>query len=177
MIQDFAKRHTTMRSTTTTVPGWVWFLTGLVTGVFVSFLAYLWKYVPIDPQTSEISALPEAEPDKVEEEMSFFFYTLFPKSEVPVLEEYGNRGVTADSGVPFSYVLQVGSFRTAGDADRLRAQLLLLGMEVSVTEVKVENNRWHRVMVGPFSSNLDLNRTQDRLAEMELESIPLKVSQ
>ena len=176
MIQDFAKRHTTMRSTTTTVPGWVWFLTGLVTGVFVSFLAYLWKYVPIDPQTSEISALPDAGPDKVEEKMSFFFYDLFPKSEVPVLEKYGGKGVTADSGVPFSYVLQVGSFRTAGDADRLRAELLLLGMEVFVTEVKVENNRWHRVMVGPLSSNLDLNRTQDRLAEMELESIPLKVS-
>jgi cell division protein FtsN len=159
------------------IPGWVWFLTGLVAGIFVSFLAYLWKIVPSDPQTAGLSVLPRAEPDQIVEEMQFDFYDLFPKSEVPIVEEYNTEDLRADSDGPFAYVLQAGSFRSPDDANQLRAELILLGMEVFVKEINIDGDKWYRVMVGPLDTDLDLNRAQDKLAEAEIESIPLKVSQ
>lgn len=177
MTHDFAKRLSSVNPQTSSVPGWVWFLTGLVAGIFVSFLAYLWKFVPSDPQTTDIIELPKAEPDQIVEEMQFDFYDLFPKSEVPIVEEYNLEGLRVESEGPFAYLLQAGSFRDPNEADRLRAELILLGMEVFVKEIKVDGNRWHRVMVGPLDTDLALNRAQDKLAEAAIESIPLKVSQ
>ena len=177
MTHDFAKRHTTMNSSAASVPGWVWFLTGLVAGIFVSFLVYLWKIVPSDSQTTGLSVLPKAEPDQMVEEMQFDFYDLFPKSEVPIVEEYNTESLRADSDGPFAYLLQAGSFRSPNDADQLRAELILLGMEVFVKEVIIRGDKWYRVMVGPLYTDLDLNRTQDKLAEADIESIPLKVAQ
>ena len=177
MTHDFAKRHTTMNSSAPSIPGWVWFLTGLVAGIFISFLAYLGKIVPSDPQTRGLSVLPKAEPDQIVEEMQFDFYDLFPRSEVAILEEYNTEGLRAESDGPFANLLQAGSFPHADDADQLRAELILLGMEVFVKEIKIDGDKWYRVMVGPLATDLDLNRTQDKLAEAEIESIPLKVSQ
>ena len=109
--------------------------------------------------------------------MQFDFYDLFPRSEVAIVEEYNTEGLRAESDGPYAYLLQAGSFPHADDADQLRAQLLLLGMEVFVKEIKIEGDKWYRVMVGPLATDLELNRTQDKLAEAEIESIPLKVSQ
>ena len=166
-----------MNSSTPSVPGWVWFLTGLVAGIFVSFLAYLGKIVPSDPQTTGLSVLPKAEPDQMVEEMQFDFYDLFPKSEVPIVEEYNTEGLRAESDGPFAYLLQAGSFPRPDDADQLRAELILLGMDVFVKEIKIDGDKWYRVMVGPLTTDLELNRTQDKLAQADIESIPLKVAQ
>ncbi len=175
MTHDFAKLHSTVNSSS--IPGWVWFLTGLVAGIFVSFLVYLWKFVPSDPQTAEFSIQPKAEPDQIVEEMRFDFYDLFPKSEVPIVDGYNSESFRVDAGSPFDYLLQAGSFRHPDDADRLRAELILLGMEVFVKEIRIDKDTWYRVMVGPLHTDLDLNRAQDKLAEADIESLPLKVPQ
>ncbi len=180
MTQDFAKRHRSSPASSTGIPGWVWFLTGLVAGVFVSFLAYLWHFVPTDPQTAQIEDLtpmerPRADPDLVAEEMQFDFYDLFPKSEVPIVEEYNTEGLRVESEDPFAYLLQAGSFREVNDADQLRAELILLGLEVFIKDITVDGKDWHRVMVGPLENDLALNRAQDKLAAAEIESIPFKV--
>ena len=174
MTQDFAKRHSKVNGRNAYLPGWVWFFTGLVAGIFVSFLVYLWKFVPPDPVTADIRELPKAEPNQVVEEMQYRFYDLFPNYEVPIVEEYNTEGKRIES---FSYLLQAGSFRNPNDADELRGQLIPLGLDVFLKEIKVDGTSWHRVMVGPFDTDLTLNRAQDKLAEAEIESIPLKVRQ
>jgi cell division protein FtsN len=176
MTHDFAKRHTTMNSGAPSIPGWVWFITGLAAGIFISFLAYLGKIVPSDPQTTGLIVIPKAEPDQIVEEMQFDFYDLFPRSVVPIVEEYNTEDLRAESEGHFAYLLQAGSFPHPDDADQLRAKLILLGMEVFVKKIKIDGKKWYRVMVGPIATDLELNRTQDRLAEAEIESIPLKVS-
>ncbi|MFP6806239.1 MAG: SPOR domain-containing protein [Pseudomonadales bacterium] len=175
MTQDFAKRHRTQSKAQAPVPSWAWFVTGLIAGIFISFLAYLWKVVPADPETVQIKELPKAQPDQLVEEMTFDFYDLFPKSEVPIVEEYNIEGLRVESAEPFDYLLQAGSFRNPNDANQLRAELILLGLEVFIKEIKVDDNQWHRVMVGPLASDLLLNRAQDKLAAAEIESIPFRV--
>ena len=174
MTQDFAKRHSNVNALGSPLPGWVWFFTGLVAGIFVSFLVYLCKLVPPDTVTTDVREVPKAEPNHVVEEMQYKFYDLFPSSEVPIVEEYNTDGKRIES---FSYLLQAGSFRHPNEANELRGQLILLGLDVFLKSIEVDGDTWHRVMVGPFDTDLALNRAQDKLAEAEVETIPLKIRQ
>ena len=75
-----------------------------------------------------------------------------------------------------TYVLQVGSFRSAGDAERRRATLALLGLEARVQTVTIDGEAtWHRVQVGPYDELGALNDVRVRLRENDIETMALKV--
>lgn len=75
-----------------------------------------------------------------------------------------------------TYVLQVGSFRSAGDAERRRATLALLGLEARVQTVTIDGEAtWHRVQVGPYDELGELNDVRVRLRENDIETMALKV--
>jgi len=73
------------------------------------------------------------------------------------------------------YLLQVGSFTQPEEADRLRAQLLLLGLQASVQKIPRDGQTWHRVQVGPFSSQEQLNTARRSMSQQQIESIVLKL--
>ena len=75
-----------------------------------------------------------------------------------------------------TYVLQVGSFRSSGDAERRRATLALLGLEARVQTVTIDGEAtWHRVQVGPYDQLGALNDAKVRLRENDIEAMALKV--
>jgi cell division protein FtsN len=175
---DYAKRASkSVTRIKSRIPGWVWFFTGLVTGCFISFLVYLGDYLPkTDDQTVEKRPTPRiVRPDELVKELQLDFYEIFPNSEVPVVEEYTGENSKITPEKDYVYILQVGSFRRATDADSLRARLLLLGMDAYTKPGEVRGEFWHRVLVGPLTTRLELNRTQDKLAEEGIEAIPLKL--
>jgi len=184
MPQDFAKRHSKSTparkgSAKSPVSGWVWFSTGLMTGLFSAFIVYLWQSPPATPGTTgllESPTNPNATTPKPNETMQWDFYEIFPKSEVPVVEEYGQDGKKVTVTDPQAYVLQVGSFRSPADADKLRAELILLGMDVFIKIIEKDGQTWHRVLVGPIDSTLELNRNRNLLAEASIEALTLRVS-
>ncbi len=174
---DYAKRAAKPTQSGSRIPGWVWFFTGLVTGCFISFLVYLSDYLP-KPQDEVTEKRPTpriVRPDELVKELQLDFYEIFPNSEVPLVEEYVDENNKITLEKDHVYILQVGSFRRAEDADSLRARLLLLGMDAYVKPGEVRGEFWHRVLVGPITSSLDLNRTQDKLASEGIEAIPLKL--
>lgn len=174
MAHDFANRSG-IKTVNNNLPGWVWFLTGLAAGVFVSFLYYVWKDVPKDPEAASLVIKPQADVSTIEE-MQWDFYDIFPKSEVPIVEEYTPDGAKVGVPAPSAYLLQAGSFRNADDADRLRAELILLGMDVFTREVETDDGKWTRVLVGPLDTQLEMERQRRRLAEANIASIALKVT-
>lgn len=177
MTQDFAHRANSPRPGNGGLPGWVWFLTGLASGVFTSFLFYLWHEVPADPDAQAIIATPDAKatPSKTED-MKWDFYDIFPKSSVPVVEEYGQDGEKQKVEGPYTYLLQAGSFRHASDADELRAQLILLGLDAFTKPATKDGATWYRVMIGPIKSSLEMERQRRKLAENNIASIALRIS-
>ncbi|MFC3607745.1 SPOR domain-containing protein [Stutzerimonas tarimensis] len=62
------------------------------------------------------------------------------------------------------FFLQAGSFRRAEEADRVRAQILLLGYDVRVETGSVRGETWHRVLVGPYGDQGRLTQVQKQLA-------------
>jgi cell division protein FtsN len=66
-------------------------------------------------------------------------------------------GKTAAQGS--SYFLQAASFTNAGDADKLKAKLALLGLEVNVQTANIPGTGVrYRVRLGPYGSTDELNK-------------------
>jgi cell division protein FtsN len=182
MTQDFAKKRrskesardsptiATRKRTFSLAP----FVTGFLAGVFITFLAVLWYLKPAGDILTTDEEKPKAEPQAKAEEMQWDFYEIFPRLIVPIVEEYGKsrKKVAIDSS---GWILQAGSFKDSIDADQRRATLIMMGLDVSIQEVKVSGTNWHRIMVGPFDSQLDRNRAQNKLAQAEIATISIKI--
>lgn len=75
------------------------------------------------------------------------------------------------------FIVQVGAFRTLQQAEELKAQLALSGLQASVqTFEKSPNNTWHRVYVGPFTDKPQALALQLRLQQTQaLHGLVLKM--
>lgn len=72
--------------------------------------------------------------------------------------------IVAKAPVTTQFFLQAGSFRKQSDADKVRAQIILLGQNVQVESGTVREETWYRVLVGPFSNRAQLAAAQKQLA-------------
>jgi hypothetical protein len=109
---------------------------------------------------------------------SYDFYSMLPKFEVVVPEK--DKDVKPDiRGVPETrrgtYVLQAGSYKNFADADRVRAQLALQGVESKVQKVSVDNDTWHRIRIGPISKLDELNRLRTILRKADVDVLVIRV--
>ena len=125
---------------------------------------------PLDAETGDSGA---DEPAK-----SYDFYDMLPKFEVVVPEK--EKDVRPDTkSVPETrrgtYVLQAGSYKNFADADRVRAQLALQGVESKVQKVTVDNDTWHRIRIGPISKLDELNRLRQLLRKAEVDVLVIRV--
>lgn len=74
-----------------------------------------------------------------------------------------------------AYMLQVGSFQSAADADQSKALLALQGVQASVQQVAINGQAWFRVHVGPFADLTRAQQTRSRLDQLGIRAIVLKV--
>jgi cell division protein FtsN len=128
---------------------------------------------PPEPASAE-----DAGPAATEPVERYDFYEMLPKFEVVVPEREAAlpRGAPPAATEPAgAYVLQVGSYRNFAEADRVRAQLALQGIESRVQRVSVDNDTWHRVRVGPIADLDELSRIRDRLREAEMDTLVIRV--
>ncbi|HWQ94049.1 MAG TPA: SPOR domain-containing protein [Gammaproteobacteria bacterium] len=179
-------------------PGWVWLLVGLLMGLAVALAVYLGGFTvselrnsratPVQIEASpdarsaskppQSQPLPEAPPTA---KPRFDFYTILPEMEVAVPEQetaakpaQGEGAAPVDK--PGAYILQAGSFRSLEEADKLKASLVLLGVEASIQTVTVNNkDTWHRVQVGPYNDLAEVNQVRARLKQNNIEVVLLKV--
>ena len=156
----------------------VWFGTGFTSGVFVAFLAWLFLAVPPDPRAPELALPEDPAPDPTPTKsnvLGFDFYEMFPKSEVPVVEEYlpdGEKRLVEQ----VAWLIQVGSFRDPSDADALRARLILEGFEVRSHPTPVDGRTFHRVVLGPITSRAEVERIEDRLDAANVPLLRVRVT-
>jgi len=72
------------------------------------------------------------------------------------------------------YLLQVGAFPNAADAETLKAKLALQGFVANVQSVSIGGQTYNRVRLGPFRSATELEATKQRLAGAGINAIALK---
>ncbi len=174
MPKDFAKKQHNANPTPQGLQSGTLFLAGFLLGFFTCFLGALWYFIPVTDPAPANADHPLAEPEVIANEMQWDFYEIFPRSVVPVVEEYDETGdrISVDQ---FAWALQAGSFQEIDDANKMRGELILLGLDVVITTVKVSGHDHYRVIVGPFDTELGRNRAQDKLAQAQIESLALKI--
>jgi cell division protein FtsN len=74
-----------------------------------------------------------------------------------------------------NYFLQSGTFNTMDQAERLKAQLALLGLGASVQKVTINKNTIHRVRVGPFRDYTTLNEARAQMRQHGIQSTPVMI--
>jgi cell division protein FtsN len=162
--------------------GWVGLLIGLAAGLAVGLALYYFD--PRVPQSNGGGgkAPAEAEPASAREAATdpqpdqYDFYDMLPNFEVVVPEkEVVQRDEPEAARKEGAYVLQAGSYRKEEDADRVRAQLALQGIESKVQRVAIDADTWHRVRIGPISDPAELNRVRSRLKEAEVDFLIVRV--
>ena len=166
------------RSDSSGTPSWVIFCAGALCGGFLTFLVFLGGMG--SPSGTKNGAKPEtaaapkpAKPEKKPtSDTQFDFFTLLPEREVIVPDEQPRD--VASSTEQYNYILQAGSFKTSKDADRRRAELVLLGLEAKIEAVEANGDTWHRVYVGPFTSRSKLSKARSTLISEGIETLLLK---
>lgn len=119
-------------------------------------------------------------PDDAKPATRFDFYTLLPEREVIVpdreaMQQKNAPGQPAQPATPAEALfLQAGSFRSPQEADRRRAQILLLGLDARVESVVANGDTWYRVHAGPFTSREKLTKARDQLSAEGIETLLLK---
>jgi cell division protein FtsN len=180
MAQASRKTRTSSPRRRAPLPGWVWLLAGLGLGLSVALYTYMKDRTPqpVPPLARRTPAAPKpvvkAEEIEKPAKPKLDFYTILPEMEV-VVPETRTKGQAA--GKPGTYILQVGSFRSYAEADNLKAQLALLGVESTIEKVTVNNDdTWHRVRVGPSHDLRELNKIRTRLLNNNINPILLRVN-
>lgn len=94
-----------------------------------------------------------------------------PAAPAPVAVAPGPVAVKPSESV----FLQLGAFQKAADADNLKAKMAMLGLEVSVQQVDLqEKGVMHRVRMGPFHSSDEANRVRGQLAKDGVQAAVVK---
>lgn len=150
---------------------WKWLFIILLVAGFAYFLAFLnaeQKAISKKPQPHKTK--PQQSKSKKEKQQNeglrFDFYNILPEKEVIVgdyevktriREEYVGKAKTTQ------YLLQAGSFKNHKEADRLKAQLALIGIESRIEKYKVGDIEWNRIKIGPFSKITSVENLRKRL--------------
>lgn len=161
---------------------WPWLFGGLAAGVLVSFAAYILVLRPAHKSAQVTAEKPAASAPKAvakpseekesKEKARFEFYKMLPEMEVKIPKDAldAPRSGTQKPEQDGLYILQVGSFRSLAEADKLKAQLAFLGIESSIQSVIINNDgTWYRVQVGPYKNLKDLQQARATLQRNNID--------
>lgn len=100
-----------------------------------------------------------------------------PTSALPTTADADAPPATANQeGAPAArkQYIQVGSFTQAQDADKMKASLAMMGMEVSVQQIMLQNRTHYRLRIGPFSKQEELDRVRAELAQTGITTLVIR---
>ncbi len=178
------------------IPALFWLLGGILIGLgtaimlmFKGYLPEIKRHAPAvgspSSAVSEAALLDDnAEADKPKKPR-YDFFTVLPEMEVVVPEQELKRKArplrdtttgSTDTTDQDSYVLQVGSFRSAPDAEQMKARLALMGSIATVQKVTVNGQTWHRVRIGPFKGARKADEKRRMLSENNFDTLVMKVN-
>jgi cell division protein FtsN len=158
------------------------FAAGLVCGLGLALLAWLGGYMPRGDEGGPAPPSGRDEPPIVESPRTdgdgqYEFFTVLPEREVVVpgreIEKRARENPEQPAPSGGSYLIQAGSFRSAEDADGLKARLAMLGMVARIQQVTVDDETWHRVRLGPYQTARAADRARRELSEAGFDSIVL----
>jgi len=163
-------------------PAWMWLLTGVLIGFLLSVAWILREGWPqsqprpaADARAPATGEAPLAEQAR-SQPRDFDFYSVLPEMEVviPDAEIRQQSSTTPKPATDERYLVQLGSFGNRADAEALKAQVALLGVQASIQPVSINGADWFRVRVGPVATAHDVEQLRQQLGQYGAQAITLK---
>lgn len=148
-------------------------LIGLIVGAVLAVAVAVWitGNIPFKDSGEAKPAPVPAAPSAPETAPSFDFYKVLPGGAP---DELPSAEADAAAARP-TYYLQVGAFQNPADADNLKAQLALLGIEAVIqTSDLADKGVFHRVRVGPFDNPDEVEQTRTLLTQNNISATLVK---
>lgn len=121
-------------------------------------------------------------------EQKFNFYTILPELEIFIPEsetrppespaetkKSSSVSNTNKTRTSKQYVLQIGSFQSLKDAEKLKASVAFLGLTAHIQHVTVNRQAWHRVRTGPYKNKQQLYKNQKTLRQNDIHAISMEL--
>jgi cell division protein FtsN len=90
----------------------------------------------------------------------------------PIASSAGQSSTSAAAEVQPVYLLQVNSFTDADEADRQRAEVLLVGLSADVRQTTTRDGTlWYRVVSGPYVTRNEAMIAQRNLQDSGIDSL------
>ena len=125
-------------------------------------------------QSSTDRTIPEQEKSLNRKQEAFTFYEKLKGNAVSIKQP---TSLSDDNGEKKEtiYRIQAGSFKTEQQAEQRLVELTLLGFEPSISaSINPSGTRWHRVMIGPFTSRREMAAAKSQLMTNKLEAMVRK---
>ena len=177
-------------------PGWVLLLVGLLIGVVVAGAWYLGNggdvkellprpdpeaQAPVvaDEPVAQDAPEPRAKP-------KYEFYGVLRDKEVLIpdaeltAQAQAEAAAAADATPPqettdgVRYLLQAGAFRSAADAEALKARIALTGEVARVESAEIEGGTIHRVRLGPYPNAGSLAAAKQALDSHGIQAMAIR---
>ena len=171
----------------------MWLLAGILIGLGLAWYLAAKGLIPQPPPEQPLpnvgasgqqddAVLPEKSAKTADKrgKPRYDFFTVLPEMEVVVPEQELSKRRESEGAAPApadsdTYLLQVGSFVSASDADALKARLVLNGFVATVQSVTVNDATWHRVRVGPVNGLQKADEIRRRLQDNGIDSLVMKI--
>lgn len=141
------------------------------------------------PRLPEDTRIPAPTPRQQQDELGQFIAGLnqleavpegsLPKSPPPQAPSTPPQAASSSAAPPppaatpskeTIYFLQAGAFRSAQDADAIKARIIMLGLDATVQVAQLDGRPINRVRVGPFKGIDELNKARETLGAEQIET-------
>ncbi len=171
------------------MPAWVWLFTGIFIGLAFSLAWILREGWPQGGPQPNAQATPAVASEEAIADLAagesgaprkphYEFYSVLPEMEVVIpnaeIQQQSRTPPTAPSD-DSQLLVQLGSFGNRGDADALKAQVALMGVQAQIQPVSINGKDWFRVRVGPLANAREVERVRGQLGQFADQAITLKV--
>lgn len=95
-----------------------------------------------------------------------------PQPAPPAAAPAANKAAAND---PFTYFVQAGAFKSAGDADAQKAKLSIMGIEAKVSEREQAGRAIFRVRSGPFDDKDQAEKIKTKLDASGIDAALVRV--
>lgn len=168
--------------------GILWLIAGLLLGAGLMWAVQHFAYRDGKPfrglaglfASSKKTVEPEEKKSEAERppKPRFDFYTILPEFET-VLPEPKSGKKTAKAEAPevgVNYILQAASLANLEDADRMKAKLVLNGLDARIEKISIQGKGdYYRVRLGPYAKLEELDTASGKLAQLGIKALRIKV--
>jgi len=184
---------------------WFIFFGGLISGLLIAVVVALYvTHAPVPALTESVRSTPDylPEPDKATQnkadndksaqtedpnvplhpsastnagDLPQSIDALAQRETPEIAETSPAGGPVAGTKGRAGYVLQIGAYTTAEEAERQKANLAMQGYETVISSYETNKVLYYRLRIGPFSNIQDAEQMKTKLASAKINSLLIKV--